>query len=69
MCSSDLIARHRGIAVTEVFSKGQHIVHRLASLLTLTDWASVYAALALHIDPTPIHPIDELKAALRAVKP
>jgi glucose/mannose-6-phosphate isomerase len=33
----------------------------MASLIALTDWASVYAALALGIDPTPIIPILELK--------
>ena len=58
------IAERRGVPVTEVHAEGQHIVHRLASLMTLTDWASVYTAIALHIDPTPIGPIDELKARL-----
>ena len=58
------IAALRGVPVTEVHAEGQHIVHRLASLMTLTDWASVYTAIALHIDPTPIGPIDELKARL-----
>lgn len=58
------IARRRNVPVTEVAAEGVHIVHRLASLITLTDWASVYAAIALHIDPTPIGPIDELKARL-----
>lgn len=58
------LAERRHVPVTEVAAEGQHIVHRLASLITLTDWASVYAALALHIDPTPIGPIDELKARL-----
>lgn len=58
------IAARRQVPVTEVAAEGQHILHRLASLITLTDWASVYAALALHIDPTPIGPIDELKLKL-----
>ncbi|MHB0928137.1 MAG: SIS domain-containing protein [Candidatus Nanopelagicales bacterium] len=60
------IASRRQVPVTEVAAEGQHIVHRLASLITLTDWASVYAAIALHIDPTPIGPIDELKLRLAA---
>ncbi len=60
------IAARRQVPVTEVKAEGQHIVHRLASLITLTDWASVYAAIALHIDPTPIGPIDELKRKLAA---
>lgn len=58
------IADRRQVPVTEVAAEGTHLVHRLASLITLTDWASLYAALALHIDPTPIGPIDELKARL-----
>jgi hypothetical protein len=33
--------------------------------VAVTDWASVYAALALHIDPSPIGPISELKARLQ----
>ena len=60
---ADIAQRHR-VPVTTVFAEGTHLAHRLASLITLTDWASVYAALALHIDPTPIGPIDELKARL-----
>ncbi len=60
---ADIATRH-DIPVTTVFAEGTHLAHRLASLITLTDWASVYAALALHIDPTPIGPIDELKARL-----
>ncbi len=62
----EAIAARRQVPVTEVAAEGQHILHRLASLITLTDWASVYAALALHIDPTPIGPIDELKLKLAA---
>jgi len=58
------IAHRRQVPVTEVAAEGTHVVHRLASLITLTDWASLYAALAVHIDPTPIGPIDELKARL-----
>lgn len=58
------IARRRSVPVTEVAAEGVHIVHRLASLITLTDWASVYAAISIGIDPTPIGPIDELKARL-----
>jgi hypothetical protein len=34
-------------------------------LVAVTDWSSVYAALALGIDPSPIGPINELKARLQ----
>ncbi|MEY2635053.1 MAG: hypothetical protein RIS75_993 [Actinomycetota bacterium] len=59
------IADRRGVPVTRVDAQGTHIVHRLASLIAITDWASVYAALALNIDPSPIGPITELKARLQ----
>ena len=58
------IAQRRSVPVTEVKARGLHIVHRLASLVAVTDWASVYAALVQHIDPSPIGPIAELKARL-----
>lgn len=58
------IAQRRGVPVTEVTARGLHIVHRLASLVAVTDWASVYAALAQGIDPSPIGPIAELKSRL-----
>ncbi len=59
------IADRRGVPVTRVDAQGTRIVHRLASLIAVTDWASVYAALALHIDPSPIGPINELKSRLQ----
>lgn len=47
-------------------AEGQAPLARLASLLLLADFASVYAALALGRDPSPIGPIERLKAALDA---
>lgn len=58
------IAQRRQVPVTQVDARGVHIVHRLASLIGLTDWASVYAALAQGVDPSPIGPIAELKSRL-----
>ena len=55
------IAAKRGVKVTFIESQGSNAISRMASLIALTDWASVYAALALGIDPTPIIPILELK--------
>jgi len=60
----DRIVAERGIPLTELWGKGQHRLTRIATLVIPTDWASVYAALALGIDPTPIGPIMELKAGL-----
>jgi glucose/mannose-6-phosphate isomerase len=59
------IAERRGVPVTRVDATGTRMIHRLASLVALTDWASVYTALALHIDPSPIGPINELKSRLQ----
>ena len=55
------IAAKRGVKVTFIDAKGDDSLSRMASLVALTDWASVYAALALGIDPSPILPIIELK--------
>lgn len=55
------IAASRGVKVTFIEAQGNDPISRMASLIALTDWASVYAALALGIDPSPIEPILELK--------
>jgi glucose/mannose-6-phosphate isomerase len=59
------VASARGVAVSTLRSEGASGVERLASLVGLIDYASVYLALALGVDPTPIQPIDDLKARLR----
>ena len=61
---SKVIAEERGVPVHVVTARGTHVVERLASLTGISDWASVYAALALHIDPSPIRPINELKGRI-----
>jgi glucose/mannose-6-phosphate isomerase len=58
------LAESRGVPVTEVAAHGAHPLPRLASLITLTDHASVYLALATGIDPTPIRSIAYLKERL-----
>jgi glucose/mannose-6-phosphate isomerase len=60
------IATARGLAVTVLSAQGNSAIERLASLVGLVDYASVYLGLAQGIDPTPITPIDELKRALAA---
>lgn len=60
------LAVDRGMRPFTVEARGTHPVTRLASLVGLLDWASVYAALALGEDPTPIAPIAALKDRLRA---
>jgi glucose/mannose-6-phosphate isomerase len=59
------LARDRGLEVSAMLAEGSSPFQRVASLLALVDWASVYLALAQGIDPTPVVAIDELKEALR----
>jgi glucose/mannose-6-phosphate isomerase len=58
------VAEARGVAVHEVLAEGDHPLERLASLVVVADFTSVYLALAGGTDPTPIVPITELKARL-----
>lgn len=58
------LAAERGIAVTELSADGGSAYERLASLVGLLDYATVYLALLLGVDPTPIAPIDALKARI-----
>lgn len=55
------VARERGVAVTQLRGEGDHPLLRVASLSCLTDFASLYAALAAGVDPQPITAIDQLK--------
>jgi glucose/mannose-6-phosphate isomerase len=58
------IAERRDVPVDVVHAPEGHAVVRLAALVGLVDWASVYAAVAGGVDPTPIGPINELKDRL-----
>jgi glucose/mannose-6-phosphate isomerase len=58
------IAAERGIGVTELAAAGDLPLERLASLVTLIDYASVYLAIANGVDPAPIAAIQELKARI-----
>jgi glucose/mannose-6-phosphate isomerase len=60
------VANTRGVAVSELAAQGGSAVERLASLIGVIDYATVYLALANGIDPTPIAAIDELKRAMGA---
>jgi glucose/mannose-6-phosphate isomerase len=52
---------------TEVSSIGESRLARMASLIHLGDWVSLYAAYLRGVDPTPIGLIDQLKDALAQV--
>src|SRR5205807_9771475 len=61
---SEEVAQARGVAVTRLRTEGASAVERLASVVGLIDYASVYLALAQGTDPTPVAPIDALKKRL-----
>jgi len=61
------VAQARGVPVTRLRAEGASPVERLASVVGLVDYATVYLALAQGIDPTPVAPIDELKKRLEPV--
>jgi glucose/mannose-6-phosphate isomerase len=60
------VAQSRGVKVTTLRAEGDSPLERLASLVCLVDFASVYLGIALGVDPTSIAPIDELKRALQS---
>jgi glucose/mannose-6-phosphate isomerase len=56
------IAEERGVPTSELTAVGDHPLIRLASLVGIADFASVYLALAHNVDPSPISAIADLKA-------
>jgi glucose/mannose-6-phosphate isomerase len=58
------LAAERGVGVTELAAAGGGPLERLASLVQLIDYATVYLAIALGIDPGPVAAIQELKARI-----
>ena len=58
------LAADRGVPVTELAAQGEHPLERLAGLIAHADYASVYLALALGADPTPVPAIQELKVRI-----
>jgi glucose/mannose-6-phosphate isomerase len=58
------LARDRGVAVTEIAAEGDHPLERIATLIALGDYVTVYLAIALGADPTPVSAIHELKARI-----
>jgi glucose/mannose-6-phosphate isomerase len=58
------LAADRGISVTELAAEGDQPLSRLASLVQLIDYASVYLGIACGVDPGPVEVIGELKARI-----
>jgi len=61
---SAALARDRGVPVTELMAEGAHPLERIATLIALADYATVYLAIALGVDPTPVAAIQTLKAKI-----
>jgi glucose/mannose-6-phosphate isomerase len=55
------LAGQRGIEVTELAAEGDRPLDRLASLIQLIDYATVYLGFATGIDPGPVAVIGDLK--------
>jgi len=64
MRASARLASERGMEVTELSAEGDHPLLRLASVIQLIDYATVYLALGSSVDPSPINAIGELKARI-----
>jgi glucose/mannose-6-phosphate isomerase len=58
------MARDRGVAVTEIAAEGTHPLERIATMIALADYVTVYLAITLGADPTPVPAIQELKARI-----
>ena len=55
------LAEQRGIGVSRLATDGEHPLRRLAGLVQLIDYATVYLAIACGIDPVAIAAIQDLK--------
>ena len=62
--ASQDLAEARGVPVSRMRSEGTHALERLASLVGVVDYASVYLAIGYGIDPTPVDAIDAVKMRL-----
>ncbi|MBD3297142.1 MAG: bifunctional phosphoglucose/phosphomannose isomerase, partial [candidate division Zixibacteria bacterium] len=60
----DDLLTDKGVAVVDLMAKGDNRLQRLLYLVHLGDYISYYAAILNGVDPTPIAPIEHLKAAL-----
>jgi hypothetical protein len=59
-----MLARRRGVRCTVLTADGASLLERLASLVAVPDFASVYLALAYGLDPVAVPAVSELKDAL-----
>jgi glucose/mannose-6-phosphate isomerase len=58
------LAEQRGVGVSELAMEGEHALVRLATVVQLADYASVYLGIASGIDPGQARPIRDLPAPI-----
>ena len=58
------LAAQRGIGLSELAMDGEHPLVRLAGVLQLADYASVYLAIASGIDPSQAAAVSDLQARI-----
>ena len=58
------LAAQRGVAMSELAMDGEHPLVRLAGVIQLTDYASVYLAIASGIDPGQAVAVNDLQARI-----
>ena len=63
---AEALAQESGVRVSRLTAVGEHPLERMASLCAIGDFASVYLGLLGGVDPTPISPIETLKARVQA---
>ncbi|GAB3670855.1 SIS domain-containing protein [Actinocorallia lasiicapitis] len=56
------VARARDLPVSEIRAEGTHSLERIASMIAVCDYVTVYLALSLGVDPTPVAAVSEYKA-------
>jgi hypothetical protein len=59
------LAARRGVRCSEIRAEGGSPLERLASLISVPDFASVYLALAHGLDPTAVPAVEEMKEFTR----
>jgi hypothetical protein len=55
------MARERGVGINVINAEGVSLLERLASLIGIDDFASLYLALGHGIDPVVVPAVSELK--------
>lgn len=58
------MASARGVPLTEIRAEGEHALERAATMIALGDYVTVYLAVALGVDPTPVTAVRELETRI-----